>query len=59
MEKEDFSKIWYLKRINLLTGLSEADMKYIDRNTRMKSFKKGQTIYSFVHSVQPNPFLIF
>jgi hypothetical protein len=26
MEKEDFSKLWYLKRINLLTGLSEEDI---------------------------------
>lgn len=49
MTDEALSKIWYLKRINLLAGLSEDDLKYIDSRSRMKEFKKGQIIY-FSHS---------
>jgi len=49
MTNEDLSKIWYLKRINLLGGLSEDELKYIDSRSRMKKFKKGEIIY-FSHS---------
>lgn len=42
---DGLNKIWYLKRINLLEGMSDEDMKYIDSKSRMKTFKKGETIY--------------
>jgi CRP-like cAMP-binding protein len=46
---EGLNKLWYLKKINLLDGMSQKDMEYIDCNSRMKEFKKGETIY-FSHS---------
>ncbi|MCP5050604.1 MAG: Crp/Fnr family transcriptional regulator [bacterium] len=47
--EETLDKLWYLKRINLLEGLSADGMKYIKENTRMKNYKKGEVIY-FSHS---------
>lgn len=46
---EGLTKLWYLKKINLLSGLSEPDIKYIDGKSQMKTFKKGETIY-FSHT---------
>ncbi len=38
-------KIWYLKKINIFSGLSMEEMMFLDRNSRMQSFSKGNTIY--------------
>ncbi len=39
-------KIWYLKRIDILSGLSEGELSYIDKNSIMKEYAEGQVIYS-------------
>lgn len=46
-EKADdgLNKLWYLKRINLFTGLTEDEIKYIDSKSCMRTFKKGELIY--------------
>jgi CRP/FNR family transcriptional regulator len=54
---EGLNKIWYLKRINLLDGMNEEEMKYIDSHSRMKTFKKGETIYFSHQDVQQIFFL--
>lgn len=42
---EGLNKLWYLKSINLLAGLSEEEIKYIDSRSKMKTYKKGEIIY--------------
>lgn len=49
MVDKGLNKLWYLKKINLLDGMEEKDLKFIDSKSRMKQFKKGETIY-FSHS---------
>lgn len=39
------SKLWYLKHINLFSTLSHAELREIDRITRMQAVKKRQPIY--------------
>lgn len=39
------SKLWYLKRIKLFSGLSQAELQEMDRITRMQEIKKKQPIY--------------
>jgi len=38
-------KVWYLKRINIFSNLKPDEMALIEKNSRMKIFKKGSTIY--------------
>lgn len=39
------SKLWYLKRIRLFDGLSQAEIKEMERITRMEEIKKRQPLY--------------
>jgi len=39
------TKLWYLKRIHLFSGLSQAELMEMDRITRMQEVKKRQPIY--------------
>lgn len=50
-------KIWYLKEINLLSRLSDEEIKYIDSRSRMRTYKKGSTIYFSSSDVQQIFFL--
>lgn len=50
-------KIWYLKEINLLSRLSDEEITYIDRQSRMRTYKKGTTIYFSSSDVQQIFFL--
>lgn len=43
--EQGLDKIWYLKRVNIFSELSEENIRYIDRHSRMKTFKKGSLIY--------------
>ncbi|MCP5101835.1 MAG: Crp/Fnr family transcriptional regulator [bacterium] len=45
MPGQGLDKIWYLKRINIFSELSEEDMRYVDRHSLMQTFKKGSLIY--------------
>lgn len=38
-------KVWYLKKINIFSNLEPSEMDYIVKNSKMKNFKKGSTIY--------------
>ena len=38
-------KLWYLKRINVFSGLSRGEMRELKRITRMVSYRKNETIY--------------
>ena len=38
-------KLWYLKTINVFSGLSWGEMRELKRITRMVSYKKNETIY--------------
>jgi len=38
-------KVWYLKKVNIFSGLSMDEMMFLDRNSKMKSFGKGESIY--------------
>lgn len=39
------TKLWYLKRIHLFSGLSQSELMEMDRITRMQEVKKRQRIY--------------
>lgn len=39
------TKLWYLKRINLFSGMSETEMKELENITRMEAIKKREPIY--------------
>lgn len=39
-------KIWYLKRIDILSGLGEDELRHIEKNSIMKEYVEGQVIYS-------------
>jgi CRP/FNR family transcriptional regulator len=45
LEDEQFDKLWYLKKIDIFSGLSDRDLAMIDRHSRMKPYKKGSIIY--------------
>ena len=38
-------KVWYLKKVNIFSGLTMDEMMFLDRNSKMKTFHKGETIY--------------
>ena len=38
-------KVWYLKKVNIFSGLSRDDMMFLERNSKMKNFGKGESIY--------------
>ena len=44
MIKEE--KLWYLKNLDILSGLSEEELKFLDDNSVGLEVKKGDTIYS-------------
>jgi CRP/FNR family cyclic AMP-dependent transcriptional regulator len=44
-ETSSASKLWYLKHIRLFSGLGPAELKEMDRITRMQEVKKRQPIY--------------
>ncbi|RLJ71332.1 CRP/FNR family transcriptional regulator [Hydrogenivirga caldilitoris] len=44
MIKEE--KLWYLKNLDILSGLSEEELKFLDDNSVGLNVKKGTTIYS-------------
>ncbi|MBI3989202.1 MAG: Crp/Fnr family transcriptional regulator [candidate division NC10 bacterium] len=39
------TKLWYLKRFDLFAGMSEEELKELDRISRMVVVKKGQPLY--------------
>jgi len=39
------SKVWYLKRIDLLSNLNEDEMEEVDQLTTMHQYKRGGTIF--------------
>ncbi len=39
------TKLWYLKRINLFSEMSEAEMKELENITRMEAVKRKKPIY--------------
>ena len=44
-ESTQTKKLWYLKRINVFSGLSWAEMRELKRITRMFSYRKNELIY--------------
>lgn len=44
-ESAQNKKLWYLKRINVFSGLSWGEMRELKRITRMVSYRKNETIY--------------
>ena len=38
-------KVWYLKRINIFSGLSDKEMEMISHISFMKKYSKKETIY--------------
>ncbi|MBI5197787.1 MAG: Crp/Fnr family transcriptional regulator [Nitrospirae bacterium] len=45
MERTFPSRLWYLKRIKLFSGLSEDEMKRMEQLTRMESVRRQQPVY--------------
>ncbi len=43
------TKLWYLKRIRLFSGLSQTELMEMDRITRMQEVKKRQPVYLAGH----------
>ncbi len=39
------NKIWYLKKINILSGLNEKEILYVAQNCSMKIYNKNEIIY--------------
>ncbi len=39
-------KTWYLKKINILSGLNENEISYIAENSSMKTYTKNEIIYN-------------
>ncbi|MGH7452293.1 MAG: Crp/Fnr family transcriptional regulator, partial [bacterium] len=39
------TKLWYMKNVNLLEGLSERELKVIAARTSMSKLRKGDVIY--------------
>ena len=44
-ESAQNKKLWYLKRINVFSGLSWGEMRELKRITKMVSYRKNETIY--------------
>lgn len=43
-------KIWYLKKLDIFANLTKQELNYIDKNSKMISVSKGETIYTPVDS---------
>ena len=39
------TKLWYLKRINLFSEMSEPEIRQMENITRMEAFRKREPIY--------------